>query len=85
MPVFDSMISWSMKVDFQKPPKLQPARERRKVYEQNIPAVYEILRKGSEQARKAAACLNEVRKAMKIDYLDDSVLIAEHARKYSVK
>ena len=62
---------------------LQPMRERRKHYEQNIPQVYEILRKGSETARaEAAKTLADVRKAMKIDYFDDAELIAEHTKKY---
>ena len=63
---------------------LQPIRERRAKYEQDIPAVYEILRKGSETARaEAARTLADVRKAMKIDYFDDAALIAEHTKKYS--
>ena len=62
---------------------LQPIRERRAQYEQNIPAVYEILRKGSEVARtEAAKTLADVRKAMQINYFDDADLIAEHTRKY---
>ena len=62
---------------------LQPMRERRAQYEQNIPHVYEILRKGSEAARaEAAKTLAEVRKAMQIDYFDDADLIAEHTKKY---
>ena len=62
---------------------LQPIRERRAQYEQNIPQVYEILRKGSEVARaEAAKTLADVRKAMKIDYFDDVELIAEHTKKY---
>ena len=62
---------------------LQPMRERRKHFEQNIPQVYEILRKGSEAARaEAARTLADVRKAMKIDYFDDAELIAEHTKKY---
>ena len=62
---------------------LQPMRERRKHYEQNIPQVYEILRKGSEAARaEAAKTLADVRKAMKIDYFEDADLIAEHTKKY---
>lgn len=65
---------------------LQPIRERRKVYEQDIPGVYEILRKGCEEARKAAAqTLEEVRAAMKINYFDDPALIAEHKAKYQNK
>ena len=62
---------------------LQPIREKRREYEQNIPLVYEILRKGSEVAREEAAkTLADVRKAMKIDYFDDAELIAEHTKKY---
>ena len=62
---------------------LQPIREKRAMYEQNIPQVYEILRKGSEVARaEAAKTLADVRKAMKIDYFDDAELIAEHTEKY---
>ena len=65
---------------------LQPIREKRHEYEQNIPAVYEILRKGSETARaEAAKTLADVRKAMKIDYFDDADLIAEHTKKYQTK
>ena len=62
---------------------LQPIRERRAQYEQNIPLVYEILQKGSQVARaEAAKTLADVRKAMKIDYFDDAALIAEHTQKY---
>lgn len=66
--------------------ELEPLRESRARYEQDIPAVYEILRRGSEEARKAAAeTLNEVRAAMKINYFDDPRLIAEQAEKYAAK
>ena len=52
-------------------------------YEQDIPAVYEILRKGSEAARAVAAqTLHEMKDAMKINYFDDAALIAEQAEKY---
>jgi tryptophanyl-tRNA synthetase len=62
---------------------LQPMRERRAIYEQNIPQVYEILKKGCEVARaEAAKTLADVRKAMQIDYFDDAELIAEHTKKY---
>ena len=65
---------------------LQPIRERRKEYEQNIPQVYEILRKGSEEARaKAAETLEEVKAAMKINYFSDQALIAEQAAKYTAQ
>ena len=65
---------------------LEPMRIRRREYEQNIPAIYEMLKKGCEDARAAAgATLAEVRKAMKINYFDDEELIAEQAVKYSQK
>ncbi len=64
--------------------ELDPIRERRKEFEKDIPAVYEILRKGCEQARAAtAATLADVRKAMKIDYFNDTDLIREQAAKYA--
>ena len=49
--------------------ELAPIRERRKAWEQRIPEVYEILKKGSEEARKAAAkTMQDVRHVMQIDY-----------------
>ena len=62
---------------------LEPIRLRRAEYEKDIPAVYEILRKGCEVAR-AAACetMDEVRRAMKINYFDDRALIEEQARRF---
>lgn len=63
---------------------LAPIRERRHEFEKDIPAVFEILRKGTESARETASkTMSEVRKAMKIDYFDDAQLIADQARKYS--
>ena len=63
---------------------LEPLRERRAYYEQHIPEVYDILKSGSERARATAAVtLDEVRKAMKIDYFDDPTLIAEQAKRYA--
>ena len=63
---------------------LQPIRERRSHYEQDIPAVYEMLRKGCEVAREtASATLDEVRRAMKINYFDDADLIAEQAKRFA--
>ena len=62
---------------------LEPIRERRKHYEQHIEEVYEILRRGSDEARKAAAeTLNDVRNAMRINYFDDHELIARQAADY---
>ena len=66
--------------------ELAPIRERRKQWEQDIPGVFEILRRGSEEARAVAAeTLAEVRRAMRINYFDDPKLIAEQAAKYAGK
>ena len=63
--------------------ELEPIRQRRKEYEKDIPEIYEILRKGSEEARKVAAqTLSEVKSAMKINYFEDMDLIREQAEKY---
>ena len=51
--------------------ELTPIRERRKMWEQRIPDVYDILKKCTEVAeKKAAATLNDVRAAMQINYFD---------------
>ncbi|MCI8638181.1 MAG: tryptophan--tRNA ligase [Coprococcus sp.] len=64
--------------------ELAPIRARRKELEKDIPAVYEILRKGSIEAeRTAAQTLSEVKQAMKINYFDDMELIQEQAKRYS--
>ena len=63
--------------------ELEPIRARRKEYEKDIPAVYEILKAGSERARELAAqTLDEMKKAMKINYFDDLDLIEAQAEKY---
>ena len=64
--------------------ELEPLRARRKEYEKDIPAVYDLLKKGSVAAREvAAATLDDVKKAMKIDYFEDRELIEEQARRFS--
>lgn len=64
--------------------ELSPIRARRAEYEKDIPAVYEILRQGTEVARATAAqTLSEVKAAMKINYFDDEELIKAQAQKYS--
>ena len=66
--------------------ELAPIRERRKQWEQDIPGVFKILRRGSEEARAVAAeTLADVRRAMRINYFDDPKLIAEQAAKYAGK
>lgn len=63
--------------------ELTPIRERRKEFEKDIPAVYDMLKKGCEVARETAAqTLDEVRRAMKINYFDDAALIAEQAQRF---
>lgn len=64
--------------------ELEPIRERRKEFAKDIPAIYEILRKGCEVAREAAAqTLSEVRRAMKINYFEDEALISEQAKRFA--
>lgn len=64
--------------------ELAPIRARRAQWQQDIPGVYEILRKGSETARETAAqTLAEVKRAMRINYFEDGALIQSHAEKYS--
>ena len=63
---------------------LEPIRNRRKEFEKDIPAIYDMLKKGCDAAREvAAATLDDVRKAMKINYFDDAELIAEQVKKFS--
>jgi tryptophanyl-tRNA synthetase len=63
--------------------ELAPIRARRAEFEKDIPAVYEILKKGSDVAREAAAqTLSEVKRAMRINYFDDEELIRAQSEKY---
>ena len=65
---------------------LDPIRERRREYEQDIPEIFNILRRGSEAAREAAAqTMDEVRNAMRINYFSDANLIKEQSEKYREK
>lgn len=64
--------------------ELDPIRKRRAEYEKDIPEIYNILKKGSDAAREAAAqTLSEVKNAMKIDYFQDMELIQEQSKKYA--
>ena len=64
--------------------ELAPIRERRKQWEKDIPAVYDILKAGSEKAQAVAAkTLHEVKEAMRINYFDDMALIKEQVDKYN--
>lgn len=63
---------------------LEPIRERRKEFEKDIPEIFNILKNGSEQARELGAqTMDEVRRAMRIDYFEDEALIQEQARKFA--
>lgn len=63
--------------------ELEPIRARRKEYEKDIAAVYDILRAGSDRARQVAeATLQDVKEAMKINYFADEELIRAQAAKY---
>ena len=65
---------------------LDPIRARRHEYEQDIPEIFNILRRGSEAAREAAAqTMDEVRNAMRINYFSDASLIKEQSEKYREK
>jgi tryptophanyl-tRNA synthetase len=65
---------------------LEPMRQRRHELEQDIPAIFDILRRGSEAAREVGAqTMDEVRKAMRIDYFNDAQLIQQQAEKYKAK
>lgn len=64
--------------------ELTPIRERRKEFAKDIPAVYQMLKQGCEKARECAAhTLDEVRRAMKINYFDDAELIAQQTKKFA--
>lgn len=63
---------------------LDPIRTRRHEWEQDIPEIFNILKKGSEAARETAAkTMDEVRAAMQINYFDDQELIRQQVVKFS--
>lgn len=63
--------------------ELFPIREKRKHYEQNIPEIFDMLLKGSEDAREVGAeTLKKVKAAMGINYFEDVELINKQQQKY---
>lgn len=65
---------------------LEPMRRRRHELEQDIPAIYDILRKGSEDAREVGAnTMAEVREAMRINYFEDTELIRQQQERFRGK
>lgn len=62
---------------------LEPIRARRAEYEKDIPEIFNILKKGSIEAREVGAkTMDEVRAAMRINYFDDAELISSLAEKF---
>ena len=62
---------------------LDPIRQRRAEYEKDIPEIFNILKQGSESARETAAqTMDDVRRAMRIDYFDDAELIRQQIEKF---
>jgi tryptophanyl-tRNA synthetase len=65
---------------------LEPIRQRRHELQQDIPEIYNILRRGTEKARETAAkTMDEVRNAMKINYFDDKELIQQQSEYFKAK
>lgn len=63
--------------------ELAPIRARRAELEKDIPAIFELLRKGSIKAQQTAAqTLKEVKDSMRINYFDDMELIQQQSAKY---
>ena len=63
---------------------LEPMRQRRHELEKDIPEVYNILRRGTDRARETAAqTMDEVRKAMRIDYFNDAELIRQQTERFA--
>ena len=60
--------------------ELRPILEKRKMWEQKLPDVYDILQTGTKVAQDAAAdTMRDVRRAMKIDYFDNDNLLKLNA------
>ncbi len=62
---------------------LEPIRTKRHEYEKDISYVYDVLKKGTEEAeQKAAKTLDAVRSSMKINYFDDKELMLEQQKEF---
>ena len=65
---------------------LEPIRQRRAEFESDTPAVYDILKQGCEKAREAAVeTMDEVRRAMKLNYFEDAALISSQSERFGTK
>lgn len=64
--------------------ELAPIRKRREEYQKDIRKVYQILEEGSKKAREAGSKkIEEVKKAIGINYFEDQDLINSHVEKYN--
>ena len=64
--------------------ELAPIRERREEYQKDIRKVYKILEEGSKKAREVGSKkIEEVKRAIGINYFEDQKLINSHVEKYS--
>lgn len=65
---------------------LEPIKKRRTEFEKDIPAVYKMLQEGSVKAEAVAAeTLAAVKKAMRINYFDDTELIKGQIKRFQKK
>lgn len=65
---------------------LDPIRAKRREYEENIPLVYDILRKGSEKAQERAhQTIFRVRRALGVNYFENRKLIEKQSKAYKKK
>ena len=62
---------------------LDPIRQKRHEYENDIPGVYKILEEGTQKARaKASETIRRVRRALKINYFEDRKLIEKQVKRF---
>lgn len=65
---------------------LEPFRQKRKEYEQNIPQVYKILEEGSLKAQeKAHQTVLRVRRALGVNYFENKKLIEKQSKAFKKK
>lgn len=63
--------------------QLGPIRARRQELEKNLDYIYEVMEKGTKKAREvAASTLDDVKKAMKINYFDGREFLEEQKKRF---
>ena len=66
--------------------EIRPIRERREELSKNIKGIYKILEDGSKKARMVAMeTMQEVKRAMKINYFENLSFLEEQEKKYEEK